>query len=227
MAKKSPTAPKDLTESRERESSVQTITIPAPRLRTAQFTLTGLSPYVCNKFSERAKEDMIRAQEAGGQSKSRRKRDPKDFNRLYLEAIHYSDEGWAGIPAAAIRAAMIDSCRLVDFKMTIAKLSVFVIADGYDRDDRTALVRIYGEPKRVDTAVRNATGVADIRPRPMWDAGWTAHVRVQFDEDKFSGTDVANLLARAGQQNGIGAGRPNSKESYGQGWGLFTIETKD
>jgi hypothetical protein len=47
---------------------------------------------------------------------------------------------------------------------------------------------------------------------------------VTFDEDQFSVKDVSNLLARAGYQVGVGEGRPNSKASYGQGWGLFRIE---
>jgi hypothetical protein len=33
-----------------------------------------------------------------------------------------------------------------------------------------------------------------------------------------------NLLDRAGQQVGIGAGRPFSKKSVGQGWGTFSVD---
>lgn len=38
--------------------------------------------------------------------------------------------------------------------------------------------------------------------------------------------DVANLMNRVGAQVGIGEGRPDSKNSAGMGWGLFSIETK-
>jgi len=71
-------------------------------------------------------------------------------------------------------------------------------------------------------AVRNATGVADIRVRPMW-REWGAHVRVKYDADQFTLTDVTNLMARVGMQVGIGEGRPDSKSSAGLGWGTFEL----
>jgi hypothetical protein len=40
----------------------------------------------------------------------------------------------------------------------------------------------------------------------------------------FTPEHVAALLQRAGMQVGIGEGRPDSKRSVGQGWGLFTVK---
>ena len=122
---------------------------------------------------------------------------------------------------------MIDACRLVGFKMTHAKISVFVEADGFDATDGKPLVKITeGEPHMDIGAVRNETGVADLRARPMWNEGWAALVRITFDADQFSVTDVSNLLLRAGLQVGIGEGRNNSKKSYGIGFGSFKIENQ-
>ena len=71
-------------------------------------------------------------------------------------------------------------------------------ADGFDREDGTPLVRIIGGDYRsVTHHVRNATGVVDIRSRPMWDE-WEADVRIRFDADQFSLTDITNLLSRVG-----------------------------
>ena len=69
---------------------------------------------------------------------------------------------------------------------------------------------------------RNATGVIDIRSRPLW-REWSADVRIRFDRDQFTHQDVANLMARVGAQVGIGEGRPDSKDSAGIGFGLFEI----
>jgi hypothetical protein len=71
-------------------------------------------------------------------------------------------------------------------------------------------------------AVRNATGVADIRVRPMW-RQWTCSINVVFDGDQFTKQDVINLFHRAGVQVGIGEGRPFSKQSNGLGYGLFEV----
>jgi len=203
------------------------VTITAPKFQTAEFLLTGDAPLVQHKFSSKAKTQMMETQAAGSQAKSKRKKEPKDFQAVYEQTMHKDVEaGWIGVPASAFRNALIDACRMVGFKMTHAKMSVFVTADGYD-DEGHGLVKITkGKPHRVDSVVRLETGVCDIHPRAMWDLGWEMVLRVKFDTDQFTITDVSNLLLRAGQQVGIGEGRPFSKNSAGMGWGTFTITTK-
>lgn len=202
----------------------EVVRITPPKLVHAKFTIRGVAPYVQNRFSQKAMEQMKAKQEAGSTANKSRRHDPKDFEACFEGAKHVSTEGWLGIPAPSFRNACIDACRLVGFKMTFAKLSVFVIADGFDRVDGTPLVRITkGEPRYVEHAVRNESGVCDIRARPMWDVGWEAVVSLTFDGDQFTATDVANLMARAGLQVGIGEGRPNSPNSNGQGWGLYEL----
>jgi hypothetical protein len=199
------------------------LVIQAARLTTVTFRLIGTAPYVANKFSEEAKAQMRAGQEKGGQKrKGMGTRQPKDFKTGHEKALHRSREGWVGMPATAFRNAMISACRLVGFKMTIAKLSVFVEADGYDPDDRTPLVKIVGKYEPFIAGVRQGINSTDLRVRPIFDE-WHCDLRVTFDEDQFSVQDVANLLNRAGTQVGIGAGRHDSKESAGMGWGMFRI----
>jgi hypothetical protein len=199
------------------------IQIKAPNLQTATFRIIGTAPLVQAKFSQKAKEMMMATQAAGSQAKSKKVREAKNFDETCDQSVHYSRDGWVGIPAGAFRAAMISACRLVGFKMTLAKLSLFVVADGFDRDEGTPLVRLISEKyERVDLHVRNATGVIDIRSRPMW-REWQADVQIRFDADQFSLTDVSNLLSRVGEQVGLCEGRPDSKSSAGMGWGTFRI----
>lgn len=202
------------------------IQIPAPRFETLQFHLVGTAPYMQARFSEKAR-NMMRAKMAEGSvAKKGKKREARDFQSDYEQAMHRTAEGWAGIPASAFRAAAISACRLVGFKMTMAKLSLFIEADGFDALDGTPLVRIHGEPEVSEMLVRNATGVADIRVRPLW-RKWTCDLRIRYDRDQFTRTDVANLLLRVGTQVGIGEGRPDSKASNGLGFGLFNTEQGD
>jgi hypothetical protein len=128
--------------------------------------------------------------------------------------------------AAAFRAAMISACRLVGFKMTLAKLSTFIEADGFDVNDGVPLVRVYGESHTYTAHTRNATGVVDVRSRPMY-RNWAAKLRVRYDTDQFKMADVLNLVSRCGLQVGIGAGRPDSKASAGCGFGLFQVVPSD
>jgi hypothetical protein len=198
------------------------IRITPPNLTTAVIQIRGISPYVQNAFSKKARDQIEATQRAGQQSRGRRVREAKAFEELYDAAQHRSREGWLGFPASAIRNACIDACRLVGFKMTFAKLSLFCEADGIDPKDGTPLVRITGEPERHEGAVRNASGVVDLRWRPIF-YDWSAEVRLTWDADQFSATDVLNLLHRAGMQVGIGEGRPNSPNSNGLGWGRFEV----
>ncbi len=213
--------------SEESGTTQQHVSIPAPNLRVAEFVIEGASPYVQHKFSEKTRAQMVKKHEEGLRAKKGKgAKTPRNFEEDYKNATYRSTQGKCGIPAAALRNAMISACRLVDFKMTIAKLSLFVLADGYD--ETTALVYfVEGKPEPTGPMeVRNADGSVDLRNRPVWHE-WRAKVRIQYDADHFSTADVANLLARAGQQVGIGEGRPGSKNSSGMGWGLFRIVNGD
>lgn len=200
------------------------LVISPPSIGRAQFRIVGTQPYMQARFSKKAMDAMMEKHMAGSTSNKSRKREARDPEADYRGAMHVSTEGWIGIPASSFRAAMISACRLVGFKMTLAKLSIFVQADGYDEVDGQPLVRIYGDPERVDMPTRNATGVFDIRVRPLW-REWYADVTVDYDADQFTVQDVFNLMARVGMQVGIGEGRPDSRQSAGLGYGLFRIES--
>ena len=203
--------------------ATETIQITAPDMQTRRFHIKGTAPLCINRFSAKAVEAMAEAQKQGGQAKSRKKRDPKDFDLCFENAKHVAEDGWCGIAASAFRNAMISACRTVGFKMTHAKLAVFIVADGYDRIDNTPLVRIFaGEPEKWQAPARNANGGMDIRIRPLWKE-WSAVVTIRFDAGLFSPTDITNLLSRVGLQVGIGEGRPDSRESAGIGFGTFEL----
>lgn len=204
--------------------TTKALEIKAPRFEIIELRIDGTAPLVQHKFSAKARNQIIATQQAGSQAKGKRVREPKDFDAVYEGAKHLSSDGWCGIPAGAFRNAMISACRTVGYKMTHAKLAAFVLADGYEADDGTPLVRIHGEPERHTTYARNDNGSVDIRVRPMWKE-WHAIVKIRFDADMFSVQDVANLMMRVGMQVGIGEGRPDSKNSAGMGWGTFSIET--
>lgn len=208
-----------------KKSKTATITIPKPDIQTITVPIRGVSPYMQARFSAKTMQAMKAKMEAGSTARSKRTKEARNFEQDFREAMHISTYGWHGIPAAAFRNACIDVCRMVGFKMTHAKMSIFVNAHGFDKIDGTPLVRLIAdEPEMTEMAVRNATGVVDIRVRPMW-REWAAEVPLSFDRGQFTDEDVINLLARAGLQVGIGEGRPYSKGSNGLGYGLFEIKT--
>ena len=205
------------------------VAIKKANLQQLQVTIVGKTPYMQHRFGPKAIAKMMADQMAGSQQKSKsRSKPPKDFDAIYEEAKHISTDGWLGIPCSAIRNACISACRAVGFKMTHAKLALWAVADGFDQADGTPLIRITkGEPTRHVGPARNDNGSIDIRARPMWMPGWEAVVRVEFDADMLTASDVANLLERAGLQVGIGEGRNDSRESAGIGYGSFAIKRSE
>ena len=231
MAKKTPkTQLEDGPLTAESVPGDQHLTIKAPDIRIAEFKLQGTSPYVSNRFA--AKAQMMMTQREGSTNTKGKAKKPKDFEANCEAAKHIAEtdekgapiaKPWCGIPAPAFRNAMISACRLVGYKMTVAKLSFWVLGDGFDQDGQPLVKITKGAPVQHTAYVRNETGVCDIRARPMWQQ-WEATVRIQYDAGQFKLEDVANLLMRAGLQVGVGEGRNDSKKSAGCGWGSFTID---
>ena len=202
--------------------TTENVTIKAPNIVKARFKIQGTAPYIQLRFSEKAINTMIEKHKLGSQDNKKKAKEARDFDADFVAAKHVSSEGWEGIPAGAFRNGLISACRLVGFKMTLAKLSIFVEGDGFDKIDAVPLIKINGVSEPHIMHARNATGVCDIRVRAkFWP--WSADINISYDSDQFTSTDVANLLQRVGQQVGIGEGRPDSKNSGGMGWGTFTL----
>ena len=201
-----------------KEVSVQ---IKAPKFEVVELVLEGTAPLVVARFSK--KGELMAKMAEGSTAKSKKERNARDYDAEADQARYYnSDKQWQGIHAGAFRAASISACRLVGFKMTLAKLSIFILQDDFDLEGKTPLVRVYGESETDTSHVRNATGVVDVRARAMYKK-WASKLRVRYDADQFTAQDVYNLIARVGVQVGICEGRPDSKSSAGCGWGTFRI----
>lgn len=202
----------------------ENVTIKPPDFGTATFIIKGVAPLVIHRFSAKTKQQMKEKQEIGKAAGNKKNRVAKPSEETYEEGRYKSKEGWDGFHASAIRCAMISACRLVGFKMTFAKLSIFVEADGIDYlEPQIPLIRIYGKPVMQEDMARVETGQPYVTVRPAYH-DWSAKVKIRWDRDQFTVKDISNLLMRVGQQVGIGEGRPDSKNSAGMGWGLFVIE---
>lgn len=203
------------------KTEVKAISIKAPKFEMVDMVLEGTAPLVIARFSK--KGELMDKMAQGSTAKSKKDRQARDYDAEADAARHYnSTKEWEGIHAGAFRAAAIRACSLVNFKMTLAKLSIFIVQDDFDLEYKTPLVRIYGDSETDTSYTRNATGVVDVRARPMYKR-WASKLRVRYDADQFTSEDVFNLIARVGVQIGVGEGRPGSKDSAGCGWGTFRI----
>lgn len=197
------------------------IEIQPPNFKSVKLRLEGVSPLMLHKFSEKARKQMEDSQQA--ESKTKRKRDPKNYKSEFEGAKYISTAKWEGVPALSIRAAMIRACANVDgLPMTVAKGAFFIKPHGFDVTDGTPLIRIEGKSSHDTRPVRLESGVTDLRNRPRYDT-WACEIDVEFDADLVSANDVANLLARAGTQIGIGELRPFGRKSFGGDFGMWRV----
>lgn len=204
----------------------KSVQIAAPDIREAVFEVVGTAPLVIHRFSAKTKEQMKQKMETGKSASSKKTREAKATDDLFQESRYTSKDGWDGFHAGAVRNAMISACRLVAFKMTLAKMSIFVVADGYDKHEpQIPLIRIYGNPIKQEDMARVETGQPYVTVRAAYHS-WKAKLRIKWDNDQFSLDDITNLLHRVGLQVGLGEGRPDSKNSPGMGWGTFEIIRK-
>lgn len=202
----------------------KSVVIKAPNFQVAEFEIKGIAPLVVHRFSKKVQDEMKQKMETGKAASSKRNREPKPTEDSYNESRYISKEGWDGFHAGAIRAAMISACRLVGFKMTLAKLSVFVLQDGWDeKQPQIPLVRILAKPQKQEDIARVETGQPYVTVRAVYH-DWSSKVKIRWDADQFTVDDVFNLLSRVGLQVGICEGRPDSKRSAGMGWGLFEVK---
>lgn len=181
------------------EFSIRQVTIP----------IIGISPLIIHAWSEKSKK-MISDKQAGkAKNKKHEIRDPEaDFEA----AKHISEDGWEGVPAAAIKAAMIRGAKMVGMVMKDTQVAFFVNADC----EKTQLVRLHGESRMRTDMVRVGMGAADIRYRPEYPE-WYIELNVDFNEGLISIDQLHQIVKAAGYGNGLGEMRPEKgKFNYGR-----------
>lgn len=204
------------------------IEITPPNFKVLPIRIEGTAPLMTHKFSEKMRKQIEEKQTS--KNATTKKREPKDYAAEFNAARYIAKKngtvgGWDGIPAGAIRSAMIAACRTVDgLPMTRAKGAFFIRAQGNDVTDSTPLIRIEGKPEHDTRPVRLESGVADLRNRPRYDE-WACQMEIEYDSDLVSQNDVANLLARAGAQVGLCEMRPSAPNSFGGDFGTFKVVT--
>ncbi len=207
----------------------EVIDLAYPDFRVLTLEVVGNAPYVSNNFDEEALSEMREKQAMGsaaakGQSRTKAK-PPKDFQASYRGSLHHDNRGGTnyGVPATAFRAAIVRACSTEGIEMTRAKQCVFVLADGFDTSGKPIVLIHDREPVYFERYVRLANGAPDIKAAARFEPGWRCVLRLRYDAKQFTPRTIASLVMRAGIGIGVGAGRPFSTNSVGQGWGTFDI----
>jgi hypothetical protein len=174
-----------------------------------------MTPAIVNQFSKKAQQMMLDKQ----MKKAGTGKEAKDPLQQFEDSLYkFADGKRTGFPAVGFKAAMVRAGKQLGFTMTDLRGRFYVMADEGD------LIEIKGEPHIRQDMVRLATGVADVRFRGEYSAGWTAEIKIRYYKNAISAEQLAQLLQLAGFACGIGEWRPE-KSNSGM-FGLFELVTE-
>ena len=179
--------------------------------------IVGTSPLIMNKFSEKAKRQMLDAMQ--GKKKLKESRDPDaDFEA----ALHRIGDDKYGFPSGGFKKTIVGAARYFgkQVKMTELRQSVFV-KGVLTPSDPQILTEIVGQPEMREDVVRLGISGTDLRYRPeFWP--WSAVLDVVYVTTMLTLDSVLSLVDAGGMGVGIGEWRPEKSGDNG----TFAIDEK-
>lgn len=170
---------------------------------TAVVTVKGITPLICNRFDEKAKQMMLDAQQG-----KKNPKEHKDPQACFERSLYRMPDHGYGFPATAFKAATVDAARYFSgVKMTELRQALLFHGVGPDQ-----LVRIEGsEPVMREDTVRVGMGTADLRYRGMF-MDWTATLTITYVPSLLDLGSVVTLVD-AGGTGGVGEWRPGKAKT--------------
>ena len=184
-------------------------------IQRIQIRLVGDSALICNRWSEKAKKQMLDKQ----MKKARSAKEAKNPKEQYRESLYRLPgklgSGKLGVgygfPAIGFKSAAVEACSHIDgITKVLARGAFHVVGD---------LVKIEGTPRMREDMVRVGMGVADIRYRGEFPT-WACTIEVRYNANVLSAEQIINLFNTAGFAIGVGEWRPQRDGSYG----MFHVE---
>jgi hypothetical protein len=180
--------------------------------------VVSTAPLIMHRFSDKAKRQMLDAQQ--GRKSPKERRDP---DADYQAAFYRTKEGY-GFPAVGFKSCTIGAARFFGKDVRMTDLRQFLFFKGIVSDnDPQALVEIVGEPRMREDVVRLGMSGTDLRFRPEFPE-WTADLEVIYVKSALTQESVLSLVDAGGMGVGVGEWRPERRGDFG----TFALDsTKD
>jgi len=192
------------------------IEIPKRTISTLLVQIEGISPLIVHQFGEKAIKMMEEGQ--AGTAKKDKRRSPQ---QEYLDSLHlFPDNKTTGFPATGFKSAIVRAGKMLDYKMTDLRQTIFVNPD----PESGELVKIIGNHSMRTDMVRVANGAVDIRYRAQY-LKWQANLEIEYNNNCF-GVDAIIQLVREAANVGIGEWRPERNGTMGR-WKVVNAFAKN
>lgn len=173
--------------------------------------IIGTTPLIVHNFSQKAKQQMLDAQQ--GRKTPKVARDPQ----AEYEAAFYRLRDGYGFPVTAFKAATVGAGRFYGKSTNMTQLRQFMFFHGEMSDaDPQQLVEIIGEPKMREDVVRlgGPSRSADLRYRPEF-REWSTTLTVTYVRSSLTRDSVLSLIDAGGMGIGVGEWRPEKRGEFG------------
>jgi len=174
-----------------------------------QIPIRGTSPLVINRFSEKARQQMLDAMQGRKTPKK-----PKDPEGDYQAAFHRLKDGRYGFPAIGFKAATVGGARFYGKDVPMTALRQFVFFRGEVGEGGHQLVAIEGEPRMRQDVVRVGRGGTDLRYRPEF-VEWHAKLLITYVTSALTRDSMVSLVDAGGLGVGVGEWRPEKGGDFG------------
>jgi hypothetical protein len=190
-------------------TSAAAVQLPKISAETMRVPIIGTAPLIVHKWSDKAKRQMLDAQQ--GRKTPKQIRDPQAD---YESSLYRTADGY-GFPVLAFKAATVGAARFFGKSVKMTELRQFLFMTGTLSDDgATILTPIFGEPKMREDMVRVGMGGTDLRYRGEFPE-WTALLTVTYVTTALDRGSVLSLIDAGGMGVGVGEWRPEKRGQNG------------
>jgi hypothetical protein len=185
------------------------VQLPKISAETMKVPIIGIAPLIVHKWSDKAKRQMLDAQQ--GRKTPKQIRDPQAD---YESSLYRTKDGY-GFPVLAFKAATVGAARFFGKSVKMTELRQFLFMTGVLSDDGTTILApVFGEPKMREDMVRVGMGGTDLRYRGEFPE-WTALLTVTYVTTALDRGSVLSLIDAGGMGVGVGEWRPEKRGQNG------------
>ena len=178
-------------------------------VKTVTINITGDTPLLMEKMSEKVREQLKNLVTGKGKEKNK----TRVLEDEVKEKIHMDEDGNIGFPASGFKKAMVEVAPYLDgMDKKKAKGSFFIIGDL-----RGDLVSIKHKKQVTNKAVGRDSGI-NRAPREIWRPefqDWSCKLFLRYNASQITLNQIIELAKLAGFHIGVGSWTPQHSGSYG------------
>lgn len=199
---------------KEEKAQVKVILQPL-NIQTLQIKIKGVTPLLMDKMPDTVKQAILEKQ--AGVSKGNKKM-VRDVKKETQDAVHATSTNQIGFPSYGFKKALMECTSYVGDKMFSKKMVAGAVQIV---DTQDGLVPItYG---KMDVLEHSINGQTKFSPQFH---DWSCVLKLKYEANTITPTDIVNLVNYAGFYIGLGAWRPKCRDGGSGEYGMYQVVVK-